>query len=92
MKREISSDSLSGQNVVGRNAGLGSSPSRSTKTKTKLWKKLRKLDKKCALFVRNYKWYMNKESKECLYAYNKYLKFDQKRKEVRMKLKSLWKN
>lgn len=91
MKRKNLSDSLSGQNTIGRNAGLGSSPSRSSKTKTKLWKKIRKLDKKCASFVKIYKWYMNKKSRECLYGFKAYLKFDQKRKEVRMKLKSLWK-
>ena len=43
-------NSLSGQNADGRIAGAGSSPASPTKSqRTKLWKELRKLDRKCAV-------------------------------------------
>lgn len=43
----LQGDSLSGQNKDGRIAGAGSSPALPAKLRTKLWKRLRLLDRKC---------------------------------------------
>jgi hypothetical protein len=84
------SDSLSGQNMDRRVAGIGSSPkhSLSLKQKTKLWKKLRKLDCEYSrlkdLNSSGWNLWYNRP-----YQANqaKMSEIDDKRKEIRNKLK-----
>lgn len=45
-----SRDSLSGQNTGGRAAGPGSSPGLSTKQRSALWQRLRRLDRLCTRY------------------------------------------
>jgi len=92
METNTSSDSLSGQNMVGRNASLGSSPSRSTKIRTRIWKQLRKLDRRCSQLYQCYMLYKTYKFQWDHTNYTNYIKTDQKRKEIRLKLKALWKN
>lgn len=66
----------------GRIAGTGSSPVLPTKSqRTKLWKRLRKLDRRISELSSPFSCYFAKNSIE------KIRKLDQKRKEVRNKLK-----
>jgi hypothetical protein len=91
---KISRDSLSGQNTSRRAAGPGSSPGLSTKSKTKLWQKLRKLDALCAKystktfssvpFCMSLKSSRELEKYECLFA-----KYDKQRKQIRWNLKGI---
>jgi len=91
---KISRDSLSGQNTSRRAAGPGSSPGLSTKSKTKLWQKLRKLDALCAKhkvlyfsdipFCMSLRSLSNTEKHERAFA-----KYDKQRKDVRQQLKAI---
>lgn len=70
--------------MSGRAAGPGSSPGLSTKQKTKLWNRLRKLDALCQkqIFLRSiHVWDVRKYD-------NLFVKYDNKRKEIRNKLKA----
>lgn len=92
MEESLSNDSLSGENLDGRIAGEGSSPSRSTKLRKRVWKRLRFYDRKCSKHKIGYLAYVqypigNFYKKD----YEKYIEFDLKRKEVRNKLKNIWK-
>ena len=86
----LSGDSLSGQNKGRRAAGTGSSPVLPTKyERTKLWNRLRELDRKHGLQAL----YMKKCLSYLSYgdlmeqARQKLLGIDLKRKSIRLKLK-----
>jgi hypothetical protein len=69
-----------------RAAGPGSSPGFSTKKKTQLWNRLRRLDAKCASYTTyffNKKPFFLTAKDESMFK-----KYDLERKEVRTKLKS----
>lgn len=78
----LTSGSLSGKNKGRRVAGVGSSPTRS-----KLWRRLRKLDRKCSLAREKENYLHVYSTKVELKAKQDFEKFDAKRKEVRLKLK-----
>ena len=80
-----------------RTASPGSSPGLSTKAKTKLWNKLRKLDALCHRY--NPSRYNGKHSfiffinnKEVDKGRQLFIKYDAQRKLVRMQLKSTYKH
>lgn len=83
-------DSLSGQNMRGRPAGVGSSPAPSTlstKEKTRLWKRLRKLDREISLIPRYLlfeEWPYPDQRNE---ARGRFKRFDEQRKQARLRLK-----
>lgn len=78
-------DSLSGQNKDRRIAGGGSNPSLPTKSvRTKLWKNLRKLDRKIGRLTR---WIRLTCLEGAEYNSKTLLELDSKRKEIRLKLK-----
>ena len=79
-------DSLSGQNSSRRADGVGSSPALSKSKKTALWKRLRKYDRKIGEIDR-YIWLFGAIDRKYISMETKRKKLDQKRKEVRMKLK-----
>lgn len=82
-------DSLSGQNMNGRIAGTGSSPVLPTKSqRTKLWNRLRKLDSNISLLDKNIPIIkMIGPKKEFIKMTNKRVVLDQKRMDIRNKLK-----
>lgn len=60
----MTGNSLRGQNKAGRSTGAGSSPASLTKLtkltklqKTKLWQRLRRLDRKCAQEIKTMRWH-----------------------------------
>jgi DNA repair photolyase len=85
------SDSLSSQNMGGRAAGEGARPSRSASVKTKLWKRLQKLDSRISknLYYQR-RAYQDEIICKHYYAesYTQFKNLDEKRKQMRLKLKS----
>lgn len=85
-------DSLSGQNKGRRAAGTGSSPVHPTRSeRTRLWKRLRYLDRECAKCKELIDWYNIVIQKErYIKQTEKFKNLDARRKEVRLKLKGYW--
>jgi hypothetical protein len=80
-----------------RTASPGSSPGLSTKAKTKLWNKLRKLDALCqrynpSRYDRKYSFIFFINNKEVDKGRQLFIKYDAQRKLVRMQLKSTYKH
>jgi hypothetical protein len=78
-----------------RTACPGSSPGLSTKEKTKLWQKLRKLDALChrynpSRYNRKYSFIFFINNKEADKARQMFAKYDEQRREVRNKLKQCY--
>ena len=82
-------DSLRGQNKGRRVAGVGSSPTLPNKsTRTRLWKRLRKLDAKIydiSCWIDH--GYIYLTTKEYMEKLDKRDKWDEERKKIRLKLK-----